>query len=130
MIARARSASRGPAAAVALLLLFGTVASGCTKAEDSAASGGGVGQQSASTKLPLGNADRGKEVFRANCSRCHGAVGTEGGVGPSLAGEKTRKNYAQLLAWIQAPLPPMPVLYPTPLTERDLHDVAAYVEHL
>jgi mono/diheme cytochrome c family protein len=78
----------------------------------------------------MGDAAHGKQIFSANCSTCHGATGTEGGVGPSLKSEKSRKNYTQAIAWIKNPQPPMPKLYPSPLSEKDVDDVAAYVETL
>ena len=77
-----------------------------------------------------GDATHGKSIFTANCASCHGATGTEGGVGPSLKNEKSRKNYAQTVAWIKNPQPPMPKLYPSPLGEKDVADVAAYVQTL
>ncbi|MBV9276936.1 MAG: cytochrome c [Candidatus Eremiobacteraeota bacterium] len=64
-----------------------------------------------------------------NCAACHGAAAT-GGVGPALRNEKSRKNFAQAIAWIKHPQPPMPKLYPSPLSEKDVRDVAAYVESL
>ncbi len=72
----------------------------------------------------------GATVFRENCAACHGANGTEGGVGPSLRGERTRKNLARAVAWIENPEPPMPKLYPGTLGRKDVDDVAAYVETL
>ncbi|MEA2689375.1 MAG: hypothetical protein QOD51_1982, partial [Candidatus Eremiobacteraeota bacterium] len=84
---------------------------------------------SAMTATP-GDAAHGKTIFAANCTSCHGATGTEGGVGPSLKNEKSRKNFAQAVAWIKNPQPPMPKLYPSPLNEKDVNDVAAYVETL
>ena len=72
----------------------------------------------------------GKTIFSANCATCHGATGTEGGVGPSLKNEKSRKNYAQTIAWIHNPTPPMPKLWPSPLNDKDVQDVAAYVQSL
>ena len=80
--------------------------------------------------LAQGDPDRGKFVFSANCARCHGATGTEGGVGPSLRNENERKNYAAAVAWIKDPQPPMLKLYPAPLNETDVENVAAYVETL
>ena len=77
-----------------------------------------------------GNAANGKKIFSANCSSCHGATGKEGGVGPSLKGEKSRKNFAAAVAWIKNPAPPMPKLYPSPLNAKQVNDVAAYVETL
>ncbi len=77
-----------------------------------------------------GDAAHGKQIFTANCAVCHGSQGQGGGVGPSLHGEVSRKSYAQVQAWIKKPVPPMPALYPSPLSGRDVADVAAYVESL
>jgi mono/diheme cytochrome c family protein len=87
--------------------------------------------QTITTARPtLGNGSRGAEVFRANCAVCHTATGAAAGVGPSLQHEKQRKNYDQTVAWIESPDPPMPKLYPAPLSEKDVEDVAAYVQSL
>jgi alcohol dehydrogenase (cytochrome c) len=83
-----------------------------------------------SSVAAVGDADRGRVVFAANCSVCHGVNGVEGGVGPSLRGEHNRKNYDATIAWIKHPQPPMPKLYPVPLSERDVDDVAAFVQKL
>ncbi|HWT06610.1 MAG TPA: cytochrome c [Xanthomonadales bacterium] len=116
---------------LALAAAIVAVSAGCTKSENSTASGSGTTAPSADAAvIAVGDADRGGEVFRGNCSRCHGATGTEGGVGPALAHESSRKNYQQTVAWIENPLPPMPKLYPKPLTERAVRDVAAYVQKL
>jgi mono/diheme cytochrome c family protein len=77
-----------------------------------------------------GDAAHGKTVFASKCAQCHGQTGTEGGAGPSLKNEKSRKNYAQAVAWIKDPLPPMPKLYPDQISAKDVADVAAYVEGL
>ena len=116
---------------LALAVVMVAVSAGCTKSENSTASGAGTSAPSADAAvIAVGDADRGSEVFRGNCSRCHGATGTEGGVGPALAHESSRKNYQQTVAWIENPLPPMPKLYPKPLNERAVRDVAAYVQKL
>jgi mono/diheme cytochrome c family protein len=78
----------------------------------------------------VGSVARGTTVFGANCAVCHGAHGKEGGVGPSLRNERLRKNSAETIAWIKNPVAPMPKLYPKPLNERDVEDVAAYVQSL
>lgn len=77
-----------------------------------------------------GDPDRGKTVFSGNCAGCHGSTGNEGGTGPSLTDEKSRKNYAETVAWIKNPAPPMLKLYPDTLSERMVDDVAAYVQKL
>jgi ubiquinol-cytochrome c reductase cytochrome c subunit len=76
------------------------------------------------------NVAHGQDVFSENCSRCHGASGTEGASGPSLANEKARKDLAATVAFIKNPLAPMPKLYPAPLSDQDVADVAAYIASL
>jgi ubiquinol-cytochrome c reductase cytochrome c subunit len=71
----------------------------------------------------------GQKLYAANCAACHGASG-QGGIGPELHGENTRKDTAGTIFWIKHPILPMPALYPKPLSERDVADVAAYVESL
>jgi mono/diheme cytochrome c family protein len=76
-----------------------------------------------------GNLVDGQKLYAANCASCHGAVG-QGGVGPELHGENTRKDTAGTIFWIKNPILPMPTLYPKPLSEKDVADVATYVESL
>jgi mono/diheme cytochrome c family protein len=94
--------------------------------------GGSSTAGATATPAPVitGNAGAGKQTFVANCSACHGATGVEGGVGPSLKNERSRKNEAAAIAWIEDPQPPMPKLYPSPLTDADVANLAAYVESL
>lgn len=99
-------------------------------AEPSAAATTSTSSTTTTTSTTMGDAAKGKQIFSANCATCHGATGTEGGVGPSLKGEKSRKNYQQTIAWIKNPTPPMPKLYPSPLSETDVENVAAYVQSL
>jgi mono/diheme cytochrome c family protein len=91
---------------------------------------GAAGSPAASGVAAAGDRSHGKAVYVANCSQCHGATGTEGGIGPSLRDEHSRKDMAAAVAWIKDPQPPMPKLYPGVLGERDVTDVAAYVESL
>jgi mono/diheme cytochrome c family protein len=126
--------------------LAGSLVAGCSKSSDSsssssdatAAAATGPVSDAASDGLKdqpgaavaAGDAAHGKEIFSQNCSSCHGADGTQGGVGPSLKGEKAKKDLAKTIAWIKNPQPPMPKLYPSPLGEKDVADVAAYVQSL
>lgn len=71
----------------------------------------------------------GATIFKQNCAACHGAAG-EGGVGPALKDEASRKSTAEAEAWIEHPAPPMPQLYPGTLSKRDVTDVATYIETL
>jgi len=72
----------------------------------------------------------GRIVFAQNCASCHGTAGGGGGVGPALVGEHSRKDLAATIAIIKHPIAPMPVLYPAPLDERAVAEVAAYVQSL
>ncbi len=87
-------------------------------------------RSSPSAATAMGDPKAGATIFGQNCAACHGAGGAGGGIGPRLIGEKQRKNYQQAIAWIKNPQPPMPKLYPAPLSESDVADVAAYVETL
>jgi mono/diheme cytochrome c family protein len=68
----------------------------------------------------------GRDVFDAACLKCHGSAP----IGPSLGNEKSRKDLAATVEWIKNPAPPMPKLFPSPLSEQDVNDVAAYVQTL
>jgi mono/diheme cytochrome c family protein len=131
---------RACGAVLALSALALAPAAGCAKHDDAARAAASSSPQALATSLVLhgsspgdlaqGDPKRGKFVFSANCARCHGATGAEGGVGPSLRQENERKNYAAAVAWIKDPQPPMLKLYPAPLNETDVENVAAYVETL
>jgi mono/diheme cytochrome c family protein len=73
--------------------------------------------------------ERGSHIYEMNCRVCHGQHG-EGALGPELTGEKNHKNEAQVVDWIEHPLPPMPKLYPRPLSVHDVHEVAHFVMSL
>jgi len=73
--------------------------------------------------------EHGKSVFAQYCSACHGASG-EGGIGPALKNEAAKKNAEQVEAFVKNPVSPMPKLYPAPLGDKDVADVAAFVETL
>ena len=77
----------------------------------------------------VADAARGAQLFAQYCAVCHGAQG-EGAEAPALKGEAKRKDRSQLEMWIKNPLPPMPTLYPKPLGDEEVSDVAAYVETL
>lgn len=68
--------------------------------------------------------DPGKKVFRQICSACHGSQG-EGGVGANL--QTSKRNLAGVIAYIKNPTGTMPKLYPSPLSDPDVANVAAYV---
>lgn len=117
-----------------------SAAAGCSK-ETSSSQGparalgpitdsGSTGLKTSPGVAAVADAVRGKDIFRQNCASCHGVKGTEGGIGPSLRNERARKTTPQVKAWIKNPVPPMPKLYPAPLSETDVVDVAAYIASL
>jgi mono/diheme cytochrome c family protein len=110
-----------------LIIVAAALAAGCARNAAQTAAGSGT---TGPARAALGDGSRGAEVFRANCAVCHTANGAAGGIGPSLEHEKARKNYDQTVAWIESPAPPMPKLYPSPLSRKDVDDVAAYVQSL
>jgi mono/diheme cytochrome c family protein len=103
-----------------------TLAAGCSKGTDRTSQS----STQESPSAPLGDVAHGKRIYAANCAACHGPTGSEGGIGPSLKGEKARKNFDAAIAQIRDPKPPMPKLWPDPLNDKDVADVAAYVESL
>jgi mono/diheme cytochrome c family protein len=118
---------RGVGVAVALLLEFMAVV---------AAFGYGVAPAATNLHAPgaaqralAGDAARGKTLFAQNCAACHGATG-QGGTGPPLKNEAARKDLAETETWIKNPAPPMPKLFPQPLSAKDVADVAAFVQSL
>lgn len=70
------------------------------------------------------DAARGMALFRAHCETCHGDAG-QGDRGPSLRG--LGYEHADTVAFIKKPTGAMDRLYPDPLSDRDVEDVAAYV---
>jgi len=72
---------------------------------------------------------RGAVVFATNCALCHGASG-QGGIGPSLIGESSRKDANAVAAIVKNPSGQMPKLYPGLLSDGDVTAVATYVESL
>jgi len=134
-----RSLSALAACAVAAALVTGCSKSGSDdqSASASAAPSGPVTDSGSTGMKPapegavaMGDATHGASIFSQNCASCHGANGSGGGIGPKLVGEKSRKNYSATVVWIKNPQPPMPKLYPSPLAEKDVDDVAAYVQSL
>ena len=129
-----------PAAILATSAIAMLIAAGCSKGSDqsttttstttSAPAATAAAVSSMSGAAAQGDPARGKTIFSTSCATCHGATGTEGGIGPSLKNEKSRKNYPQTIAWIHNPTPPMPKLWPSPLNDKDVQDVAAYVQSL
>ncbi len=100
-----------------------------------ALTGAGCGAHASSSvkndaSSPVGDVKNGALVFQTNCTTCHGTIGTEGGVGPSLRDERVRKDLDATIVWIEHPQPPMPTLYPSPLSSHDVLDVATYVQSL
>jgi mono/diheme cytochrome c family protein len=116
----------------AAALLSATMFCGCESkgAQDSSAAGAqpGTDDTQYAGRGYAGDTAAGKLVFNTNCATCHGTDGRAGGVGPPLIDESRRQDLEQTIVWIENPFPPMPALYPSPLSEREVEDVAAYVQ--
>jgi alcohol dehydrogenase (cytochrome c) len=118
--------------ALVIVLAFGACAgfTSCANGRHTEVAISAPDSSPAATGSPAGEPHRGRAVFVKNCAVCHGATGEEGGVGPSLRGESRRQTPSVTVAWIKNPLPPMPKLYPSPLSREDVINVAAYVQGL
>ncbi|MDQ6825969.1 MAG: c-type cytochrome [Candidatus Eremiobacteraeota bacterium] len=102
----------------------------CSKPKPNSTTSTSATDAKANKVTQVADVDRGRAVYAANCVSCHGANGAGGGVGPALKNEKLKKKMPAVISWIKNPQPPMPKLYPSPLSEKDVSDVAAYVESL
>jgi mono/diheme cytochrome c family protein len=86
-----------------------------------------VGYGNAGTPTPLSpTLKHGQAVFDTYCFKCHGGAP----LGPSLANVKARRTHDALVNFIENPRAPMPKYFPTELTDKDVNDVAAYLETL
>jgi mono/diheme cytochrome c family protein len=103
---------------------LGTIPSGLPPSSIPALSSIGTG--TAGTPQISAALAHGRVVFDAYCLKCHGSAP----IGPALGNEKSRMNLDATLAQIKNPAPPMPKLFPSPLSEQDVNDVAAYVQTL
>ncbi|HZX67248.1 MAG TPA: cytochrome c [Candidatus Elarobacter sp.] len=125
---------------LAVAAIAASIGAGCSKGSDQTSSSSTTTTTTATAAPAIatpaalasvrGDGVHGKSIFGAKCAACHGATGTEGGVGPSLKNEKSRKNYDQTVAWIKNPEQPMPKLYPAEISAKDVDDVAAFVQSL
>lgn len=73
-----------------------------------------------------GGIEHGGALYAQNCSTCHGANG-EGATAKSLKKVRERLTFEATVQWLENPKPPMPKLFPSPLGERDIQDVAAFI---
>jgi alcohol dehydrogenase (cytochrome c) len=71
---------------------------------------------------------RGGQLYAQHCAGCHGSGG-EGGAAPSLV-ESARRDLEAIVAFVKNPNPPMPKLFPNPLTDEDVQLVSEYVRTL
>jgi mono/diheme cytochrome c family protein len=70
--------------------------------------------------------EQGRQLYTENCAGCHGPTG-EGGVGKSLKGLHGRMTFQETVERIENPKSPMPKLYPSPLGEQAVGEIAAYI---
>jgi mono/diheme cytochrome c family protein len=110
-------------------LLLGLLPANCAQPTKSISQADGAHKSVVDVRSTPLAGKSGSAIFAANCAACHGATGA-GGDSPSLEGERHRMNLAQAITWIEKPAPPMPKLYPIPLSRSDVEAVAKYVEKL
>ncbi len=72
---------------------------------------------------------KGEKTFASVCAACHGGK-AEGGIGPKLVGIRNKLDFDMTVKWIKNPSAKMPKLYPAPLDDQAVADVAAYVQGL
>jgi mono/diheme cytochrome c family protein len=72
---------------------------------------------------------KGKRVFQRNCTVCHGLRG-EGGLGPPLQGIAKRLSPEDITRQLMEPRGSMPRLYPSPIDDRALVDLRAFLLQL
>jgi mono/diheme cytochrome c family protein len=73
--------------------------------------------------------ERGRALYAQNCSVCHGTNG-EGDTGKSLKGVGSRLTLDATVLWLENPKPPMPKLFPSPLGEQAIRDIAVFIRSL
>ena len=71
----------------------------------------------------LRGVERGRALYARNCSGCHGEHG-EGATAKSLRDLGKRMTLESTVEWLKNPRPPMPKLFPSPLGEDELRDIA------
>jgi alcohol dehydrogenase (cytochrome c) len=88
----------------------------------------GVTHSAVQQGAPVGapNPGHGHTLYNQVCSTCHGAGG-DLIEGHNLATVRDSRNLESTVAFIKAPVAPMPKLYPLTLTDQDVLDVAAYL---
>lgn len=75
-----------------------------------------------------GDTTRGRQLFTSlPCSGCHGAL-AQGGFGPALAG--TNLTFAEVQRQVRTPRDQMPEFARSEVSERDLHDIYAWLTSL
>lgn len=104
--------------AIGLVILFSVSACTRYKAHPNA---------SAAPMALSASASRGQALYDAQCAVCHSPNGPGAQIGVSLVGEGHKRTFAQIVAAIDDPTPPMPKLT---LSRQDEEDLAAYVEQL
>lgn len=92
--------------------------------------------QHADLQLPLvipGDAARGRELYAENCEQCHGAGATGGAVGPGefrVAPTLMQATVFQVAEAVRSGPGIMPAFGPGVLSDRDVNDIARYVNVL
>ncbi len=83
----------------------------------------------ASASLDEPDLVRGRRAYQRNCAVCHGPRG-EGGLGPPMRGIGSRLSADEITRQLKTPRGVMPRLYPSPIDERLLVDLRAWLLQL
>jgi len=71
---------------------------------------------------------RGKVLYGQACASCHGADG-DMVAEHRLSTVASRRDQESIVAAIKTPTAPTPKLFPSPLSEANVRDIAAYLQH-
>jgi alcohol dehydrogenase (cytochrome c) len=69
-------------------------------------------------------------AFTAICGSCHSPSGTRGGTGPPLLRQTQMGDSEILKEFLKSVQPPMPILYPGLLEDKDVEMIAAHIKTL
>jgi alcohol dehydrogenase (cytochrome c) len=80
--------------------------------------------------LPVTGELANRLAFGYFCGACHSSTGKTGGTGPPLVRQSQMGDLENLKTFLKSVPPPMPVLYPGLLEDKDVEMLAAYIKTL
>src|SRR5262249_57078980 len=79
---------------------------------------------------PATGAAESQLAFASFCGPCHSPTGREGGIGPPLVRHSELGDPEVLKTFLSSVPPPMPIVYPGLLEDKDVEMIAAYLKTL